>query len=49
VIAEALATERVLAEAMGLDHRPHRAIQDQDAVLEQGAKLAGTVGTHADA
>ena len=33
-------------ELVALDHRTHRAVEDQDALLEQGGELGSTVGLH---
>ncbi len=35
-----------LIEPVALDHRAHRAIQDQDALVEQGGEFVGAVGLH---
>ena len=44
VVPEPLAAERCLVEAAALDHRPHRAVEEQDAALEQVAQ--GRFGVH---
>jgi hypothetical protein len=31
---------------MPLDHRPHRAVEDQDAAVEERGDLGGAVGLH---
>ena len=47
VVGEALAAIVGLVEPVALDHRAHGAVEDQDALLEQGGELVGAVGLHA--
>ena len=35
-----------LVQPVALDHRAHRAVQDQDALVEQGDDFVGAVGLH---
>jgi hypothetical protein len=44
VIPESLAAEVGLGEALGLDHRTHRAVDDEDALGEQRFELRAVVG-----
>ncbi len=44
VAGEAIAAERRLVEPQRLDHRPHRAVEDDDAVTDEGLQELGTVG-----
>ncbi len=41
--AQPLAPEVRLIQGVGLDHRPHGAIEDEDALRERGAKLGQAV------
>ena len=45
-VAEALAAIRGLVELVALDHRPHRAVDDEDAPREQFGQDAGGVDGH---
>ena len=36
VVAEALAPERALVEPLALDHRPHGAVEHEDAAVQVG-------------
>ena len=38
MILEALAAEVGLGQLVALDHRPHRAVEDEDPLGEQGAQ-----------
>jgi len=46
VVEEALAAVVRLAQLLLLDHRAHRAIQDQDAFGEKLAEFGAAVGLH---
>src|SRR2546422_9910501 len=43
---ETLAAEIAFRELVALDGRAHRAVQYQDAALEQGPQLSASVGSH---
>jgi hypothetical protein len=43
-VGEAVAAEVLLGEPVPLDHRAHRAVEDEDPVGEEGAELLGGVG-----
>ena len=44
-VGEALAAELLLLELVALHHRAHRAVDDEQPLLERGAELVGRVGT----
>jgi hypothetical protein len=44
--ARGRATEVGLAEPQLLDHRAHRAVEDEDALAHQASELCGAVGLH---
>ena len=46
VVEEALAAVVRLAQLLLLDHRAHRAIQDQDAFGEKLAEFGAAIGLH---
>ena len=46
MVAEAFSPVIGLTELVALDHRAHRAIEDQDARFERGVKLLQTAGSH---
>ena len=48
VIVEAVAVVVVLLEAVALDHGAHGAVEDEDAMGEEFAQEAGTVGLQDD-
>jgi hypothetical protein len=43
VIAQALAPEILFRKLIGLDHRPHGAIEDENPLRQGGAELGDTV------
>ncbi len=45
-VGEARAAEVGFTEPVALDHRPHRAVEDQDPAVEERAKLVGLVRLH---
>jgi len=48
VILEALAAVIGFLQPMALDHGTHGAVEDEQALGEQGGKFGGTVGLHLD-
>ena len=44
VVLEALTPEFGLAQTVALDHRAHRAVEDQDALRQQCAQFGAAVG-----
>ena len=46
VTGEARAAIARLVQVVALDHRAHCAVQQQDALFEQGSELGGAVGLH---
>ena len=43
MIRELRTAETGFIQPVALDHRPHRAVEDEDAAVEQFAKFGGTV------
>jgi hypothetical protein len=46
--ARTRAAEIGFAEPLALHHRPHRAVEHEDALVQQAGKLGGAVGLHAN-
>jgi hypothetical protein len=45
-VAEARAAIARLREPVILDHRAHRAVEDEDPAIQEGAQRDGAIGTH---
>ena len=46
MVFQAFATVIGLGQAVALDHRAHGAVQDKQALLEEGVEFGRTVGLH---
>ena len=46
MVAQAFPAIAGLVEPVALDHRAHRPVQEQDALVQQGFELGGAVGLH---
>ena len=49
VVLEPLAAEVRFRQLVALDHRPHRAVEDEDALRERALERAGRVDGDGDA
>jgi hypothetical protein len=46
MVREKIAAVRALVEFVALDHRAHRAIEDENALIEKSAKFGSAIGLH---